>query len=143
MNTHSDDPYALHRFVDAQDPVYERVCSELQLGHKTSHWIWFIFPQIEGLGSSSASEKFAISSLEEAAAYLRHPTLGPRLLQCTDLVINVSGRTIQQILGPPDDMKFRSSMTLFTHATPKNKVFEDALQKYFAGQHDHLTLERL
>ena len=143
MNDDSLDNYLLRRFMDAQDPVYEQVCSELQRGHKTSHWIWFIFPQIEGLGSSSTSEKFAISSLEEATAYLRHPLLGPRLLQCTDLVINISGRTIQQILGPPDDMKFRSSMTLFAHATPENKVFEDALQKYFAGQHDHLTLERL
>ena len=143
MNDHSGNPYALDPFVDAQNPVYERVCSEFQQGHKTSHWIWFIFPQIEGLGSSSTSKEFAISSLEEAAAYLRHPILGPRFLQCKDLLINVSGRTIQQILGPPDDMKFRSSMTLFTHATSKNKVFEDALQKYFAGQHDHLTLERL
>ena len=143
MNNDSDDRHALYRFVEAQDPVYDQVCSELRQGYKVSHWIWFIFPQIEGLGYSPAARKFAISSLLEAVAYVEHPILGPRLLQCTELVTEISGRTINQILGPPDDLKFRSSLTLFAHATTENRVFEDALQKYFAGQYDQLTLERL
>ncbi len=143
MTNDIDDPYALHRFVDAQDSVYDQVCSELRQGHKRSHWIWFIFPQIEGLGLSPTSRAFAISSLEEAAAYCRHPILGPRLLQCTELVNEISGRQIQQILAPPDDLKFGSSMTLFAYATTDNQVFEAALQKYFSGQYDQLTLDRL
>jgi uncharacterized protein (DUF1810 family) len=143
MNDRLTDPYNLHRFVDAQEPVFDEVCSELRHGRKMSHWIWFIFPQIEGLGFSPASLKFAISSLAEAAAYLQHPLLGPRLLLCVELVTHISGRTIRQVLGSPDDLKFRSSMTLFAHATSENQVFDDALQKYFAGQHDPLTLDRL
>jgi uncharacterized protein (DUF1810 family) len=138
-----DDPHNLHRFVDAQNPVYDQVCSELRQRCKRGHWMWFIFPQIEGLGHSQLARKFAISSLEEARAYLRHPILGPRLIQCTKLVTDSAGRTIHQIFGYPDDLKFRSSMTLFAHATPDNQVFEEALQKYFGGQYDHLTLERL
>ena len=108
-----------------------------------SHWMWFIFPQIEGLSSSAMSRRFSISSLEEADAYLNHSVLGPRLIQCTELVINTSGRTLKQILGPTDSMKFRSCMTLFAPATTSNEVFEDALQKYFGGQYDQLTLDRL
>ena len=143
MSNHSADPHDLHRFVEAQDPVYNQVCSELQQGSKRSHWIWFIFPQIKGLGLSQTSREFAIYSLEEAAAYLRHTVLGRRLLECTELVTQVSGQTIQQILGPPDDLKFRSSMTLFAHASTENQVFESALQKFFAGQYDQQTLDRL
>ncbi len=143
MSNYSADPHDLRRFVEAQDPVYDQVCSELRQGSKRSHWIWFIFPQIEGLGLSQTSREFAISSLEEAAAYLWHTVLGPRLLECTELVTQVSGQTIQQILGPPDDLKFRSSMTLFAHATTENQVFENALQKFFAGQYGRLTLDRL
>ena len=108
-----------------------------------THWMWFIFPQIEGLSSSTMSKRFAISSLEEAAAYLNHPVLGARLKQCTELVINTSGRTLKQILGPTDNLKFRSSMTLFAHACTQNEVFETALTKYFSGGYDQLTLDRL
>ena len=143
MSTHSGDPYALHRFVDAQYLVYDQVCWELQQGLKMTHWMWFIFPQIEGLSSSTMSRKFAISSLEEATAYLGHPVLGARLKQCTELVINTAGRTLKQILGPTDNLKFRSSMTLFAHAATENEVFETALTKYFSGGYDQLTLDRL
>jgi uncharacterized protein (DUF1810 family) len=136
-------PYDLQRFLDAQDPVYDRVCCELRDSRKKSHWMWFVFPQIEGLGSSQMARKFAISSLAEAAAYVAHPTLGPRLTECTRLVNQVEGRPIEQIFGYPDDLKFRSSMTLFAHATPDNQVFLEALQVYFNGQFDPATLARL
>jgi len=133
----------LQRFVDAQDPVYDRVCAELRRGRKSSHWMWFVFPQLAGLGHSEMARRFALASLAEAAAYLHHPTLGPRLRECTRLVNGVEGRTIGQILGSPDDLKFRSSMTLFARATADNRDFVDALRKYFAGEPDPLTLERL
>ncbi len=138
-----DDPYNLQRFVDAQDPVYDQVRSELKEGHKRSHWMWFVFPQIEGLGHTSLARKFAISSLDEATAYLKHPITGPRLIECTQLVINTTGRTIEQIFGYPDDLKFRSAMTLFARAATEESIFEDALRKYFKGDHDRLTIERL
>ena len=137
------DPYHLERFVEAQNPVYDQVCWELQQGLKMTHWIWFIFPQIGGLSSSAMSKRFSISSLEEADAYLDHSVLGPRLIQCTELVINTPDKPLKQILGPTDSMKFRSCMTLFAHATTENLVFENALQKYFAGQYDQSTLDRL
>ena len=137
------DPYALQRFVDAQDPVYEHVCSELRDGCKTGHWMWFIFPQIRGLGTSPMAIKYSISSRDEAEAYMRHPILGARLRECSRLVNIVEGRSIREILGSPDDLKFRSSMTLFAHATTENQVFKEALQKYFKGESDRLTLERL
>lgn len=138
-----DDPYHLQRFVDAQNPVFDEVCSELCQGQKRSHWIWFIFPQIRGLGHSHLANHFAISSLEEAAAYLAHPILGPRLRESTRLVNLVESRSIEQIFGYPDDLKFRSSMTLFAHATSDNAVFTEALKKYFGGEFDRLTVERL
>ena len=137
------DPYGLQRFVDAQNPVYDKVCSELRDGRKKSHWMWFVFPQIEGLGSSPMARKFAISSLAEAAAYLEHPVLGPRLTECTRLVNLIEGRPIEQIFGRPDDLKFRSSMTLFARASADNQVFVDALQRHFNGEFDPATLERL
>jgi uncharacterized protein (DUF1810 family) len=137
------DPYDLQRFVDAQNPVYDRVRTELQEGRKRTHWMWFIFPQIAGLGSSPLARRFAISSLSEAAAYLQHPVLGPRLAECTRLVNLIEGRSIEQIFGYPDDLKFRSSMTLFARASADNQVFVDALQKYFNGEFDPATLERL
>src|SRR5437868_7997265 len=137
------DPYQLHRFVDAQNPVYAQVCAELRAGLKESHWMWFIFPQIKGLGHSFMATTFAISSLKEAKAYLKHPILGPRLRECTQLVIQTEGRSIEDIFGYTDSMKFRSSMTLFAHATSDNEIFKDALQKYFGGEFDRLTLERL
>jgi uncharacterized protein (DUF1810 family) len=138
-----DDPYDLQRFVDAQDPVIEQVCAELRAGRKRSHWMWFVFPQIKGLGHSGFARIFAISSREEADAYLRHPVLGERLRECARLVNAVEGRPIEQIFGHPDDMKFRSSMTLFANAGSDNQVFNDALQKYFGGAPDPSTLERL
>jgi uncharacterized protein (DUF1810 family) len=137
------DPYDLQRFVDAQNPVYDRVRAELQEGCKRSHWMWFIFPQIAGLGSSPLARRFAISSLSEAAAFLEHPILGPRLAECTRLVNLIEGRPIGQIFGHPDDLKFRSSMTLFARASADNQVFADALQTHFNGEFDPATLERL
>ena len=137
------DPHNLQRFLDAQDPVYSRVCDELRAGRKQSHWMWFIFPQIAGLGRSEMAIRYAISSRDEAGAYLAHPILGARLRECTSLVNAVEGRTILQILGSPDDLKFRSSMTLFAHATADNQVFVDALRQYFGGQPDPLTLVRM
>src|SRR5258705_13761938 len=137
------DPYNLQRFVDAQNPVFERVCAELRTGQKRGHWIWFIFPQLRGLGHSEMATKFAISSRDEAEEYLKHAVLGPRLRECTHLVMLVEGRSINQIFGYPDDLKFRSSMTLFASTTSDNEVFNDALQKYFEAAEDPLTLERL
>jgi uncharacterized protein (DUF1810 family) len=137
------DPYNLQRFLDAQTPVIEDVMAELRAGCKRSHWMWFIFPQIEGLGHSSMARRFAISSREEAAAFLSHEVLGPRLRESTRLVIRVEGRSIGQILAYPDDLKFKSCMTLFAHATSDNQVFIEALEKYFGGEFDSLTLERL
>jgi uncharacterized protein (DUF1810 family) len=137
------DPYDLQRFVDAQNPVYDKVRAELREGRKKSHWMWFIFPQIAGLGSSPMARRFAISSLSEAAAFLEHPILGPRLAECTRLVNLIEGRPIGQIFGYPDDLKFLSSMTLFARASADNQVFVDALQKYFAGEFDPATLARL
>ncbi len=137
------DRYNLQRFVDAQDAVFEQARSELCEGRKRSHWMWFIFPQIEGLGHSALASRFAISGREEAESYLNHPLLGPRLRDCTRVVNLVEGRSVEQIFGYPDDLKFRSSMTLFAHATGDSQVFRDAIEKYFAGQFDPLTLERL
>jgi uncharacterized protein (DUF1810 family) len=137
------DGYNLDRFVSAQDAVFAQVCSELQAGKKRSHWMWFIFPQLIGLGSSFLAVKFAISSLEEAAAYLRHPTLGRRLEECTKLVTLVDSRSISEILGYPDNLKFHSSMTLFAQAPNASAAFKEALEKYFNGELDHVTLSRL
>jgi uncharacterized protein (DUF1810 family) len=137
------DPFNLERFVSAQAAVYPRVVEELQSGEKRGHWIWFIFPQMKGLGQSSQSEYYGIGSLEEAAAYLRHPVLGERLRQCARLVTLVEGRAISRILGSPDDLKFRSSMTLFARAAEEAGLdaadFNDALKKYFNGEGDALT----
>ena len=139
----ADDPYNLERFVQAQAQVYNRVLSELKAGMKTSHWMWFIFPQIRGLGRSQVSVEYSISSREEAQAYLQHPILGPRLKECTALVLRIEGRAIDEILGSPDDMKFRSSMTLFAQVSPEDDIFSRALKKYFEGVPDQLTLERM
>lgn len=135
--------FDLERFVEAQTPVYDRVCAELRGGLKVTHWIWFIFPQISGLSSSTMSIRFAIESLEEACDYLGHPLLGPRLIQCTELVTGIEGRTLKRILGPIDSIKFQSCMTLFNHATTSIKVFQEALRKYFSGQYDQRTLDRI
>jgi uncharacterized protein (DUF1810 family) len=123
----------LQRFVDAQNPVFEQVCAELREGRKQTHWMWFIFPQIKGLGTSPMAIEFAISSRQEAEAYLKHSVLGPRLRECTRLVNQVERRSVNQIFGYPDDLKFRSSMTLFASTSCENAIFKDALQKYFGG----------
>ena len=142
--THSaSDPFDLKRFVDAQAPVYRNVVEELRGGRKRSHWMWFVFPQLRGLGGSPAAVHYGISSLEEARAYLRHGLLGPRLHECTELVNQVQGRSVAQIFGSPDDLKLRSSMTLFARATEDNEDFVALLDKYYDGQEDQLTVERL
>jgi uncharacterized protein (DUF1810 family) len=138
-----DDPHDLQRFVYAQAPVIDRVRGELALGRKRSHWMWFVFPQIAGLGFSAMARRYAIASLDEARAYLRHPILGPRLEECTRLVVAVEGRSVAEIFGSPDDMKFRSSMTLFSRAAPDMAIFAEALEKYFDGKPDPETLKRL
>ena len=138
-----DDPFDLKRFVDAQASVYQRVLTELRSGRKASHWMWFIFPQIKGLGSSPMANKYAIASRAEAQAYLDHPVLGPRLRECARLVTAVPDRSIAEILGYPDNLKFRSSMTLFAAVAADNKDFTDALDKFYGGKADPATLERL
>ena len=134
-----NDPFDLQRFVDAQADVIDRVLDELRAGKKRSHWMWFVFPQIVGLGYSSMAARYAIGSLEEAKAYLQHSVLGPRLIECTELVNGISGRTIHDIFGYPDELKFCSSMTLFARAAPENPIFKRAINKYFGGQDDDRT----
>jgi uncharacterized protein (DUF1810 family) len=143
MALRADDPYNLQRFVDAQESIIAGVITELQQGHKRGHWIWFIFPQLKGLGHSANSDLFGISSVQEAAAYLQHSMLGPRLIECTKLVNAVEGRSAEGIFGDIDAMKFRSSMTLFSQAALDNQIFSDAIKKYFAGELDPLTIAQL
>jgi len=138
-----NDPHSLKRFVEAKDRMYKQVLAELRNGQKEGHWMWFIFPQLRGLGHSHMAAAFGIASRQEAEAYLEHPVLGQRLRECTQLVNLVKGRSIDQIFGYPDHLKFRSSMTLFSSLKLYDQVFTDALQKYFGGQPDRLTLERL
>jgi uncharacterized protein (DUF1810 family) len=135
-----NDPFDLRRFTSAQEGAYEQALTELRRGQKRSHWMWFIFPQIDGLGSSATSKHFAIKSLEEADAYLRHPVLGPRLLECAEAVLAVEGRAISHIFGSPDDLKLRSSMTLFSYTAEPESVFIGLLEKYFNGEKDVTTL---
>jgi uncharacterized protein (DUF1810 family) len=137
------DPYNLKRFLRAQEPIFEHVIFELRSGQKTGHWMWYIFPQIHGLGSSSMAREFEISSLAEAEGYLQHRSLGPRLLQCSQLVVDAGAGSISEIFHYPDDLKFRSSMTLFLRADPTARVFQQALDMYFAGELDPRTLEKL
>jgi uncharacterized protein (DUF1810 family) len=138
-----DDPFDLSRFVDAQDPVIDQVRRELRAGRKTSHWMWFIFPQLRGLGHSAMAQRYGIGSLDEARAYLAHPILGARLRECTELVLLRRDRTIHEILGSPDDLKFHSSMTLFELATQRDDPFVIALHLHFNGKFDEATLRRL
>ena len=138
-----NDDYNLHRFLTAQTPVYDTVLAELRAGRKSSHWIWFIFPQIAGLGHSVLAQQFAIGSLDEAKTYLQHPTLGPRLRTCTQLVLDVNGRSAEEIFGYLDYLKFRSCMTLFLTAATDNTLFKNALLTYFDGQPNQLTLDIL
>jgi uncharacterized protein (DUF1810 family) len=137
------DPHNLQRFVDAQNPVLDRVCEELRAGCKRTHWMWFFFPQLAGLGTSAVAERYAISGKPEAEAYLAHKILGPRLRKCTQLVNEIEGRSAQEIFGYPDDLKFHSSMTLFSLAAPGHQSFAQAISRYFAGQFDEQTSKRL
>ena len=137
------DPFDLERFVLAQQPVYDTVLAELRSGRKQSHWMWFVFPQLRGLGSSSTAIRFGIPSLADAALYLQHPILGPRLIECTELVNAMSGRSAEEIFGGVDAMKFRSSMTLYSRVPGGSTVFDRALTKYFDALPDLRTLERL
>jgi uncharacterized protein (DUF1810 family) len=136
------DPFELRRFVDAQFAIYSQVIEELSAGRKRSHWMWFIFPQIAGLGFSAMAQRFAIGSKAEAAAYLAHEILGPRLVECTRLVMAASEKSINEILGSPDDMKFRSSMTLFD-AVSKQEIFAEALGTFYSEGRDSATLDIL
>jgi uncharacterized protein (DUF1810 family) len=139
-----EDPYRLERFVAAQDDgSYRDAVAELRAGRKTSHWMWFIFPQVAGLGRSAVAQHFAISSVGEAQAYLRHLVLGPRLRECAQILAGLDGKSADQILGSVDAMKLRSSMTLFMTAAPDEPVFREVLDKYFGGAADQLTLDRL
>jgi uncharacterized protein (DUF1810 family) len=137
------DAFNLQRFIPAQDPVFEWVQEELRAGRKRRHWMWFIFPQLAGLGGSEMSRYFALGSREEAAAYLKHPLLGARLRTCTQLVLNVRQRSIAEIFGHPDDLKFHSSITLFAQVAAADSVFHQALERYFHGIEDDQTLSLL
>ena len=137
------DPYNLERFVDAQKGVYDQVLRELRMGRKQSHWMWFVFPQIAGLGQSPTSVFYAISSLDEAKAYLAHPLLAARLRECARAALAAEGRSARRIFGVIDEMKFRSSMTLFMKAAPDEPLFAECLQKFFGGAADPATLDRL
>jgi uncharacterized protein (DUF1810 family) len=136
-------PHGLERFVQAQQPVYDQATDELRAGRKRSHWMWFIFPQIKGLGRSEMAKHYAISSKDEAAAYLVHPVLGPRLEQCAQLVLAIQGKNLNEIFGDPDDMKFHSSMTLFASVAGSASVFQECLKKYCGDQPDPGTAARL
>ncbi|WP_353654364.1 DUF1810 domain-containing protein [Azospirillum sp. A1-3] len=138
------DPLDLQRFVKAQDPVFATVLDELRAGHKRSHWMWFIFPQLRDLGRSATAQFYGIASLDEAQAYLAHPILGPRLVQATETVLAVQGRTLHEIFGSPDDLKFRSSMTLFARAAAEDgDLYRRSLDRYCGGQPDEATLKLL
>ena len=138
-----DDAFGLSRFISAQDSVYDRVLEELKSGRKRSHWMWYIFPQVDGLGYSATSKHYAIKSMEEARAYLKHPILGSRLLECADAVLAIEGRSASDILDYPDDLKLQSSMTLFASVASPDSVFVRVLDKYFQGERDVRTLQLL
>jgi len=141
----TEDPYHLQRFVAAQDAdgTYDQAAAELRAGRKTSHWMWFIFPQIAGLGYSPASRRYAITSLDEARAYLAHPVLGARLIECATILTALADRTAEQVFGEVDALKLRSSMTLFMHAVPGEPVFGQVLDQYFGGEPDSATENRI
>jgi len=138
-----NDPFNLGRFVGAQDPVYARVLAELRNGRKTTHWMWFIFPQMDGLGSSATASHYAIKNLDEAKAYLNHPVLGTRLRECAEEVLAVEGRTASAIFGYPDDLKLKSCATLFASVSDPGSLFEHILEMYFDGDRDSRTLDLL
>jgi uncharacterized protein (DUF1810 family) len=138
-----DIDFHLQRFIDAQNGIYDRALEELRSGRKQSHWMWFIFPQIAGLGSSAMAEKYAIRSAEEAAAYLADPILGGRLVRCVQAILSVEGRTAHEILGSPDDLKLRSSLTLFAAVSDAGSPFHDAINRFYDGTFDERTVEIL
>ena len=138
-----DDPFNLNRFIRAQQGVYENVLAELRSGRKRTHWMWYVFPQIDGLARSSTAKFYAISCKEEAQQYLNHPVLGPRLLECAEALLTVEGQTVADIFGYPDDLKLKSSMTLFASLANSASVFDRVLDKYYNGEQDELTLQQL
>ena len=138
-----DDPYDLNRFILAQEHAYREAIAEIRAGRKRTHWMWYVFPQIDGLAFSSTSKRFAIRDAEEARRYLAHPVLGPRLLECAEAVIGIGGRSATEIFGSPDDLKLCSSMTLFASVLPPGSVFDRVLAKYFSGERDGRTLQLL
>ena len=135
------DPYELNRFISAQEGVYDRALAELRGGQKRTHWMWFIFPQIDGLGHSPTTRHYAVKSVEEARRYLGHPVLGARLVECAEAILAVQGRSVSDIFGYPDDMKLQSSMTLFALVAGPCSVFERVLEKYYEGKRDARTLQ--
>ena len=137
------DSYNLSRFVQAQEQDYEQALSELKLGRKQSHWMWYVFPQLDGLGSSPVTKLYSIKSEDEARTYLKHPTLGPRLLECAEAILGVDGKSAREILGSPDDLKLKSCATLFAHVSPPGSVFEQILEKFYSGERDAATLRLL
>ena len=139
----SDDPYNLSRFVHAQEGDYEQALAELRSGHKRTHWMWYIFPQLDGLAFSATANHYAIKSVEEAKAYVEHPRLGPRLRECAEAVLRIEGRSAWEIFGSPDDLKLRSCATLFACVSPPGSVFERLLTKYYGGRRDEKTLQLL
>lgn len=143
LSSNGADPFDLGRFADAQDRVYGTVLAELRAGEKRSHWIWFVFPQLRGLGHSATAVRYGISSLDEARAYLAHEVLGPRLRECARLIVQVDGRSADDIFGSPDNLKVRSSMTLFARATDDNADFRAVLDKFYDGEDDPATVELL
>jgi len=140
LSVDADDPHNLSRFVQAQDDCYARALAEIRSGRKRSHWMWYVFPQFDGLGYSSTSRRYSIKSVAEAEAYLRHPTVGPRLLECCEAAFGVEGRSALEIFGSPDEMKLRSCATLFACVSPAGSVFDRLLDKYFQGRRDDRTL---
>jgi uncharacterized protein (DUF1810 family) len=143
LHSNGADPFALRRFTDAQDRVYDTVLAELRAGAKRSHWIWFVFPQLRGLGHSATAVRCGISTIDEARAYLEHDVLGPRLRECARLVALIDGRSADEIFGWPDNLKVRSSMTLFARATDNNAEFRAVLDKFYNGEEDAATVELL
>ena len=137
------DPFTLSRFVQAQEQIYDQALSELKLGRKHSHWMWYVFPQLDGLGSSPITKRYSIKSEDEARAYVKHPTLGPRLLECAEAILSVDGKSAREILGSPDDLKLKSCATPFAHVSPPGSVFEQILNRFYSGEHDAATLRLL
>lgn len=137
------DPYNLTRFVQAQEQTYDQALSELELGRKRSHWMWYVFPQLDGLGSSPITKLYSIKGKDEARAYLDHPVLGPRLLECAEAIVRIDGKSAREILGSPDDLKLKSCATLFAYVSQPGSVFERILEKFYSGEPDAATLRLL